>query len=357
MKYILILILLFFTGCINQQNNKLQIVQYKDTNKILPQPSTKEFIIEDNNIINNNNNTIAIVYASNEIGKYAIDATNTASTYLLNTQQNFDLKIYDIGIENKNNIISILDKLKDNNISKIVLMITNKDVKYLFDYKGIKRFEIYLPLVFNNYPNSPDNIYYGGINYKNQFNYISKNVNSNIIEIYDDTIFGNMLHKDILESNLKNNLIKSIKLKGKSILYSRIMKQIKKIKHSTVILNTSIIKSSIFLSQLRANDIQVDKIYSTQVNFSPLLLVLTQKEDRKDLIVLNSIPTLPKKLEAINSIMGNDILYNWVNYSILLGMSYFINNHKLLNNMEFINHQIDYTIKSYDLSGYNFSKL
>ena len=358
MKYILVCFIFLFVGCVNQSNlNNNDVVVYKDNKPIIKLDKNDNFEIDEN--IDTKNQTIAMVYASNEIGKYAIEATNSALTYLLNSNKDFQIKVYDIKSESVNNIQNILSELETKNIDKVILMITAKYINNLFEYKDIDKFHIYLPLVNNTYKKNLPNIYYGGISYVKQFNYIEKDIenNSNIIEIYDDKSFGNMLHRKMDNSLLQGKIMKSIKIKGKNIVYSRIMERLKNIDNLNIILNTSIIKSSIFLSQLRANDIEVKKIYSTQVNYSPLLLVLTQLEDRKNLIVLNSIPTLSKNIYALNEIMGNDILYNWVNCSVIIGVSYFINDYHLSWDLKFIDNQIDYKIKSYDLSGYGFKTL
>jgi SRSO17 transposase len=104
-----------------------------------------------------------------------------------------------------------------------------------------------------------------------------------------------------------------------------------------------IIKSSIVLSQLRAHDINVVKALSTQINFSPLLFVLTQKEDRENFYVINAIEKLPSEIEELNLLFENDILYNWVNFSTILGLEYLLSNEmKLFDKINIIDNQVEY---------------
>jgi SRSO17 transposase len=168
-------------------------------------------------------------------------------------------------------------------------------------------------------------------------------VQNNLIEIYDDSMIGMILHEQFLK---KYPEVKSIKISGKNPKYERILKRNKSITNSTVILNMPIVKSSIVLSQLRAHDMNATKSLSTQINYSPLLFVLTQKEDRKDFYVTNAIDKLPDNIEEMNLLFENDILYNWVNYSTILGLEYLLTDaNKLFNKINIVDNQIEYNLK------------
>jgi hypothetical protein len=367
LKYIITIFIFvfFFTGC--QKNQPITKPQVTITTKpaiviqkkIIKKTKSKKLLSvkkkkRKKETITTKQNKIALVYASKFIGKYAIEATNSAMVYLLQNKNNFTLDIFDIKNENKNTIYEILSNLKDKNISKVVFMVTPKNADFIFEYEDIDFFNIYLPLVEQSKSNyKHPHIIFGAIDYIQQFNILKDYAHSHIVEIYDDSILGEMLHKNLIHNS--DNII-SLKLSGKNPNFSYFLKRNNKtLKNSTLILNTPIIKSSIILSQIRANEIKVNEIFSTQLNYTSLLFILTQQKDRKKLLITNSIGKLPKKLEAINMLLENDILYNWVNFSTILGIQYLLNDKNILfDNIKIINNQLQYNINLIDSSKYNF---
>jgi len=326
-----------------QVDKKVDNIVTVDTN------TTK--VIQDNTI--EQIDKLAIVYNSKNIGKYAIEATNSAITTLLFDNKSVELKVYDINTQNSDIVSDTLNKIYDENITKIIFMITPSNLKYLVEYKNLDNFKIYLPLINSNQTKiSKPNFMFGGIDYTQQFNMLLHNNPKYIVEIYDDSNIGETLHKDLLKTNHK---IVSYKLSGKHPNFAAFLKRYKKYFHSTLVLNTSIVKSSIILSQLRANNIQFDSILSSQVNYTALLFILTQKEDREKLKLANSIGKLPIKLQGVNLLLNNDILYNWVNYSVIVGVKYLLENGstKLFKTL-FQNNQVQYTIDILQAQAYKF---
>ena len=364
MKTVYILIcFIFFIGCQTQpkQTHKIFIKKIDSKlNHIVTKTNTKQNIEPKEKQVEKKivNNDIAIVYSSNIIGKYALEATNSAIGYLLSSKNKFNLSVYDIKDETKDSIYQILLKLEKLGIKNIVFLVTSDNCKYLNSYNYIDKFNIYLPLVNKDNINFVNkNIVFGGINYAKQFNAIINQATSNIIEIYDDSSLGKSLHNELYSLDL-NKTIKSIKLKGKNPHYARILKSHKELYNSSIILNLPIIKSSIILSQLRANDILPSQLFSTQVNYSPLLFVLTQKEDRDNLTIVNSVSSVSKQIEAYNILLDNDILYNWVNFSTILGMEYLLNkdNNVVFKNIKIKDNQVNFNQEFIDVSNFNFKK-
>ncbi len=60
---------------------------------------------------------------------------------------------------------------------------------------------------------------------------------------------------------------------------------------STIILNTPIVKSSIILSQITAFEVEPAKVLSTQLNYNPLLVKLTQEKIEKTFMLLVLLKT------------------------------------------------------------------
>jgi hypothetical protein len=353
LKYIITIqiIILLFTSC--QKKIEVRYVENKtyleninfEKDKEIPKKKIKfknKLPTLDDKIVKN---TIAVLYSSNIIGKYAIKVSNIATSYAINENDDFHLKFIDLNNENYRTINKEFNKLRDNNITKIMFFISPKNVNNLNLVDNYNILDIYLPLVNESNSNvSNSNIVYGGIDYKKQLDTILNLANSHIIEIYDTTAKSLRLH-----NNLYGSKVTSYMLSGKYPNYKKFIKSHDNLNNATIILNMNIIKNSIFLSQITANDnIKISQALSTQSTYSPLLFSLTQTKDTKKLIVLNSILSINSKLDDINRLLKNNIKYDWVNYSTILGFEYLkYKNNILFDNIQIKNNQIQYPINIY----------
>ena len=300
------------------------------------------------------NEPIALVFASRTIGKYAVESSNVAMTYLVNKNSTFQLEMIDIQLETKDNITKALDILNEKGIKKVIFLVTSTNIWGLNSYPEIAKFDIYLPLVHKSTVANPKaNYIFGGMDYKNQFKFLTSKASSHIVEIYDESSISKSLHDELVKLNIPN--IKYIQLIGKNPNYNPLFLRSNKIKNATVILNTSIVKSAIILSLLRGNDVNPKETFATQLNYSPVIFNLTQIEDRERLFVANSIELLPRDVEELISFFGEDVVYNWVNYATIVGLEYFMtNNKKLFGNIEIKENQVNYPVKLFGFEGTKF---
>ena len=304
--------------------------------------------------------TIAVVFPSSTIGKYALDATNSINTFLLYKNNNFKLQVYDIVTENQKNIFNVFDELKSTNITKVILMLTKDSVNLLNSIDDINNIKIYLPLIniedykALNYVNDL-NLTFGGISYEKQFEkLIEYSKSQSLIELYDNSAIGRALHSYVNQ----DKIVYKKEIDNDNGRYKRFLKNTKRFYRSTVILNTPIVKSSILLSAMNALDLNVKLILSSQLNYTPLLLSLTQEHDRRNIIIANSIGKLPIELQEYSQLMGNNISYSWVNYSIVLGMEYLLtDNLDLFEDISIQNNQVFYPIELYEVRRNSFKKL
>ena len=134
--------------------------------------------------------------------------------------------------------------------------------------------------------NSRNNFIFGGISYEDQFKLLKTLSSENSAMFYVKSYLGNKL-KNYYDEMFFDTKPTVIEIDSKINRYKYIMND-KNLLYNTVVLNTPIIKSSIVLSQLTAYEIDPIRILSTQLNFDPLLVKLTQEKDRKNLFVVNS---------------------------------------------------------------------
>lgn len=365
MKIILQLAILIylFTGCTNSlQKESIKPVSSSYTEEKIVKvdvPAKKQLnkSIEVEEISIVKTDKIAIVFPSATIGKYALEATNTINTFLLYKKKKFDLTAIDMVIQNKQNIYKAFEQLSSKSITKAIVLITKEELETLYTIPNIKNIAIYLPLV-NRYEVKDVailedlNIVFGAISYKKQFEKLIQYANTDrLSELYDNSSIGLILHNYLSDVNLTY----SKKVNDNNGLYKNFIKNNKKIDNSAIILNTPIVKSSILLSAFTSEQINRSNILSTQLNFTPLLFSLTQKIDRRNVIVASSIGNIPLELSEYNELLGNNLTYSWVNYSVLVGAELLLSGDvKYFKDLSIDNKQILYPVNLYKVESNSF---
>jgi hypothetical protein len=144
-----LLFVLIFGGCTSKDNkitikdttNEYQHVIKEKKQKIVKDiNTTKEQIVEPKKTVLDSE-AIAIVFPSLSIGKYALEASNSVSSYLLMKKIPFTLEVVDFSTQTKDNIQSAIKTLIDKKINKAILMITKDYLQYL---DGIEIFQKFL---------------------------------------------------------------------------------------------------------------------------------------------------------------------------------------------------------------------
>lgn len=362
MKYIIFIFVFIFVGCTQKTiESTAPSVSYNSTTIVKDTNKKIESTILPTNEMDNKvepSNIIAIVYPSVNIGKYALEATNSINTYLLYKGEPFSIKTFDIFIQNKQNITNVLNNIIKQNITKIIAMVTKEQLIYLNSIPNIDKVNIYLPLI-NKY--EVDNIKkltnlnltFGGISYDDQFKkLLDYSKGYKLIEFYDNTKIGSFLH-----SFLKSQkVVYSKVIDDNNGRYKYFLKGNRYINNGSIVLNTPIVKSSILLSSITAEELTPSMVLSTQLNYTPLIFSLTQKMDRRKLIVANSIGEIPLELIEYNDILGNSISYNWVNYSSIIGAELLSsNNIDFFQDLSIKDNQVVYPVNLYEVNDHSFS--
>lgn len=337
MKYLLsfLLITFFFIGCSSKQAeveiklpNKNDIGTEIKKEEPLPKPiednmePIEEFDIIENviPIIDSSEAMkLAFIYPSKIVAKYAKSSINTVLGYFDYKKIKYEVKIFDTLSEDETSIQEAFTNAKENGFTNVIALFTPRVINFLHsaDTSDLK---VYLPLTRKEnvvLPNS--NFIYGAISYEDQVNKLFEYSNTNNIMFYQSSFLTSKL-KTIYESTF--NDVKVIKeIKKKRNYYKGIIKDYR-IKNSTLFLNTPIVKTSIILSQLRAYSVYPKVILSTQINYNPKILTLTQEKDRSNFVIASSIDSVDDALNDSISLYGSDIIYNWVDYSTLVGVNY-----------------------------------
>ena len=316
----------------------------------------KEFLtLNINTIASNTKIKIALLLPYKKIGRYSSSTTNAAFAYLMSNNVPFELKTYKIENENYKDIKEALEKIKHDKFNYVIAPLTFLGEKIVS--KINPNLNIYFPTINKKDSNTNSSyLYYGGIDYRAQSNLLLKETTSPLVIFYDKSSIGKKLslyqQKQYME--MDNNLSKEGKTVIKFIIprrttnLKRQLKENKKITEGSFFVNTPIIKSSMIISQLTLYDTNATNILSTQTNYNPLLLSMTQYQDRKNMIIANSITHHEDVIIETNALLGNDIVYDWINYTTTVGIDYFFN--KIMKNtrkynIDIVNNQMQYPIE------------
>jgi len=314
---------------------------------------------------------IALLLPSSRIGRYATSTTNAVFSYMLSKNRSFELETFEIENESLKNIEKALQKIEDKRFYHVIAPLTKKGANNIV--KIDTDVTLYIPTVNVqdiNHDNINKHIYFGGIDYREQIktllsysttplvifhdesalakelhdytkiSYFSSKVNSTISmdEIYTDEL-------DTLELEDKNLI--SISINKRTTNLERQLKKNRKIQFGTFFLDTPIVKSSLIMSQLTLYDVNTTNILSTQINYDPLLLSITQYKDRSKMLIANSISQKNRHMSETNTLFDNDIDYDWINYSTTIGVDFLyslVTDEERLYALEVDKNQVNYPV-------------
>ena len=281
---------------------------------------------------------LAIVIDKKFFKKYLSSIINSVNAYFLYKNVNYTIQVFD-----ENNLTDAL------NYQYIMFYAINPNMVYaLNNFKN----NFYLPIININdiETNSSANIYFGGINYKNQIKKLSAFIQTdkNIVTINSDTYISHKL------SNIEKKEFNLTVMNYPNINYVDL-------NNSYIFFNTAASKTAQILSNINYKNIQPNLEFSAQINYDPLLIEITQPQDVEKLIIANSILNVPDILEDYNQLLNSDIEFNWLNYSSTLLANKIYNqstntNEFYLNDFRLyiFDNQINYKTKLYQIVNNSF---
>ena len=369
----IIFVAAIFIGCTPKQEVEINIPQ-KEVSEQLGKPITNDFelgqnvgeqiegldplVIEENEFTleaSQKSVNVAIVYPSRVVGRYAKSSMNTILGYLSFMNASYNVKVYDTQNENPENITKAFEDLKSDGYEKVIALFTPRAASTLHTLDS-SSLSVFLPLSNKgDYETYNDNFVYGAISYDKQIQKLLEYSNIKNTMFYQESYIGKKL-KEKYEKQVPSTVTTKL-IKNKRNYFKWIVKDYK-LNNSTLFLNTKIVKTSIILSQLRAYETKPKVILSTQLNFNPKIIALTQEKDRKRFVVASSIDKVDDKLIDTIKMYGGDIEYNWVDYSTLVGIHYlFESNQSNGINTKIEDNRVIYEPKLYKTTRFGFLEI
>lgn len=297
---------------------------------------------------------LAFVYPSSLVSKYAKNSINTVLAYLSFVSSNYNLVVIDSINESLSNIEKAFDKVREENITKVIALYTPSSINTL-SRLSLDEIYVYLPLIEKKEAlQNNDNLIFGSLSYEEQLKKLSYYSEGSNVLFYQDTYLGTKLkntYENVVPYTIARKEIRKSETNFKHIVLDQ------RLNNSSIFLNTDIVKSSLILSQLYANEIHPKIIFSTQINFDPMLMTLTQTKDREKLILANSIEDVDARLRDEVSVYGGDIIYEWVDYSTLVGTNYLLNGNNDLIPTKIVDNQANYNTRLFKSMDYGFVEI
>jgi len=300
---------------------------------------------------------IAMLLPYRVIGRYAYSTTNAAFAYYLTKNRAFELRTYRVESEEPEELEKVLKQIEEDDFHYVIAPLTKKGAENVVNLE--LPMHIFFPTIHQSDINAThDYVYYGGINYKKQIESLMPYAATPLTVFYDKNSLGKKL-TDItkeeyfyaFDQNITKdrvifeddeglaltqeemddlNLTYSEKPKFYSFPIakrtSNLENQLKdnmKIQEGSFLLNTPVVKSAMVMSQLTLYDVNQTNVLSTQINYNPELLLLTQQKDRENMYIANSINYHNNIMIESNTLLRNNIVYDWINYATTIGADYF----------------------------------
>lgn len=322
-------------------------------------------VINKNVLINKSNLRVAILIPDNIASRYLRGIINTVLSYLATRESSFTLEVIKSNNESVASLNNAYEKIRALGYSCVIALLTSNGVSNLTKGTSIS-LPTYIPSInikmLGANTTLPANLYLGGIDYEEQMEMLLRLASGRRLVVYNDNSpVGRYLGNIIYKRDKNISIMEEVSSKDASTFLNRVRKQRHMIGNSVVFLNTPFVKSSLILSQLGYISERPAAILSTQINYTPSLLLLVQPRDRRALYVASLIGKIDPIFLEYAALIGADISYSWINYSTAIGINKFylmLNAHKKsLFAERFLNNQVRYHNRLYRAMGHSFEQV
>ena len=291
---------------------------------------------------------IALMVSPSVVGHYSQATYNVALATLMASHSPFELTLYEMNDESENSIAQTMEKITHDNMQAILAPLTLKGAKNLVKIQTEK--VVFIPTVHKRDVGScGSNIVFGAIDYQAQIEALTPYMTSSIAVFYDESPVGLSLSRAtqaIVSEAKKSTALYAIDTQGSNIV--KYLSKPAAFSKKSIMIHLPIVKTSMLAAHLTFTATHEHNLLSTQINFDPTLITLTQYKDRKNMIVANSIIEQVPSIYEINALMNNDLTFDWINYTTSVGIDYlisYLNSTQRLYGMRLIDSQVIYPVE------------
>lgn len=270
---------------------------------------------------------IALLVAPSVVGRYASSTYNVTLATLMSTPYPFELVRYNLANESDESITSVLNTIRNDKIDAIMAPLTLIGAKHIV--KTDNTLPTFIPTVHKrDIGIASENYVFGAIDYEAQIEALLPYMSDALAVFYDDSSVGRNLNSTT--NKIATNALKRSKLVTPYPIDTagdNIVKYLAKpstFSKRSVITHLPIVKTSMLASHLTFSGAKISNLLSTQINFDPTLISLTQYKDRRNMIVANSIIEQVPSIYETNALYNNDLTFDWINYTTSIGTDYLV---------------------------------
>ncbi len=303
---------------------------------------------------------IALMVSPSVVGHYSQSTYNVALATLMASHSSFELVLYEMNDESQSSLAQAVEKISHDNIDTILAPLTLGGVKNLLLIQTDKI--IFIPTVHKrDIGVSPANIIFGAIDYQTQIEALTPYMAGSLAVFYDESPVGLSLSRStqtIASEAKKSTTLYSVDTEGSNIV--KYLGKPAAFSKKSIMIHLPIVKTSMLVAHLTFTAAHEHNILSTQINFDPTLITLTQYKDRKNMIIANSIIEQVPSIYETNALMNNDLTFDWINYTTSVGTDYLIshlNNSERLYTMRLIDSQVIYPVELMKPKEFGFEPL
>lgn len=281
---------------------------------------------------------LAILVPQKVIRRYSMTTVNSIVAYLLARNSAFDIEVFNCEVESPESINNALYQIRQKGYKVIIAPVTPTGASILA--QSVNDMLVFIPTTnHTEVPEARENILFGGIDYNEQIQVLSSFANDKIAVFSDGSTLGTKLDW-IVRANFPN-IVYEKQLPNKKLNLKYVLKGNSALTNASIFVNMPLVKTSLLASQLRAYDIPINSLLSTQINYHPMLLSMSQPADREKLYMANAIQNSPLLIRETNSIFGHSIVYDWVNYASSVGLDYLFTHYFTDGNKPMFQERID----------------
>ena len=263
---------------------------------------------------------VALLVPKKVIGAFANSVSNSIISYLLFKDAQFSFEVFDSKDEDESSIVLKLDEIRAKGYKFVIAPLTVRGASVVINQAP--DLLVFMPTINKHeIGGAGGNIIFGGIDYKRQIDVLLNYANDKVALFNDGSRRSNELTEYVKDKAFES-IVYSKNIKNIKTDLSGVIRKNSKLNKASIFLNMPIVKSSLVASQLTQHKVEPHVLLSTQVNYNPLLLKLTQFNDREFFYIANSISYPNKKLKDINLLLGNSPDFSWIDYSASIGMDH-----------------------------------
>lgn len=294
---------------------------------------------------------IALLSSPSVIGRYTQSSYNVALATFLASNREFELLSYNIKDESTSSLSSVFEQMTNDKIDAVLAPLTLSGVKNLLTLPTDKL--LFIPTVHKrDVQNAPENIVFGAIDYQAQIQALVPYMATSVAVFYDNSAVGNSLstatqtlaHES--KKEIRSLTTYAVDAKGADIV--KYLGKPSAFSKRSIVTHLPVVKTAMLTAHLTFTGVKATNILSTQMNFNPSLLTLTQLSNRKNMIIANSIIEQVPSIYEANALLNNDLTFDWINYTTSVGADYLISRlygYERAYSMRIVDSQVIYPVE------------